>query len=110
MASSKALATTASLYTPQVDAETRRRIRLTLAAYAYELEDNPIMSDEEYDALSKEIDLSINTRRSDLDAFFRKHFDPSTGMWIRSHPELPRVKHLYKVLLWNRTHPPSAPN
>ena len=78
-------------YTPEIDKQTRIRIQLSKAAYAYEFEDNPIMADAEFDKLAKEVDLSINTRRPDLDEFFRKEFSPSTGNWIHGHPDLDKI-------------------
>ena len=79
-------------------AETRNRIRLSVAAYAYEFQSDPIMSDAEYDRLSQAIDLTKVTNRPDLDLFFQKNFRPETGMWIRSHPELKKVKQMYLTL------------
>ena len=73
----------------------RIRIILSVAAYAYEYENNPVMSDQEYDALSYKVDTSIKPGRKDLDAFLLRNFEPATGMWIRLHPELLKVKQLY---------------
>ncbi len=83
------------LYSEKVEREIKRRILLTMAAYAYEFEHEIILSDDDFDMLSKKIDLSIDTRRPDLDAYFREHFEPDTGMWITKHPELDRVKEIY---------------
>lgn len=71
------------------------RIRLSVAAYAYEFRDESFMSDAEFDALSKQIDPSVKTGNRKLDNFFKKHFVPDTGMWIRSHPELDKLSHIY---------------
>jgi hypothetical protein len=65
-----------------------------VAAYAYEF-DEPIMSDAEYDALARSVDLSKSTSRPDLDDWFCKNFSADTGMWIRNHPELQRIKALH---------------
>lgn len=81
-------------YSDRVCDETRRRIRLTVAAFAYEILHRTIMSDSEFDELAKSIDLSIDTRRPDLDKWFRENFDPFTGMWIHGHPERRRVEQL----------------
>jgi hypothetical protein len=81
-----------TLYTPIVDQETRNRIRLSVAAYAYEFMSHPIMTDAEFDTLAKKIDLSITTRRSDMDAFFKEHFHTDTGMWIYKHPEKDKLR------------------
>ena len=71
------------------------RIRLSIAAYAYEKHADSIMSDGEYDKLSLEVDTSIETGNKKMDKFFAEHFDPSTGQWIYKHPELKQIKELY---------------
>lgn len=68
--------------------QTRIRIKLTMAAYAYEYLNRIIMSDSSFDILCQKVDLKINTKRPDLDEWWRKNFSPHTGMWIRSHPEI----------------------
>lgn len=68
------------MVTVAYDAQTRLRIRLAVAAWAYEVYNVSIMSDAEYDALSKEVDVSINTGNAVMDSFFRQHFDASTGL------------------------------
>lgn len=78
-------------YSDRVSEETRRRIRVSVAAYAYEILGESIMSDGEFDSLCKQVDLSISTRRPDLDKWFRANFQPHTGMWIHTHPEKPRL-------------------
>lgn len=83
----------------EVEVERRNRIRLTLAAYAYEFDDNPIMSDAEFDDISGKINPDIATGNKQLDKFFREKFDPNTGMWIRQHPFLRRVDRAYRLNL-----------
>lgn len=78
--------------------ETRRRIRLSVAAWAYEIHDDPVMSDADFDALSRQVDLSISTARPDLDEWFRAAFDPNTGVWVHGHPEAGRLEALYRSL------------
>lgn len=75
--------------------ERRNRIRLSVFAYAYEFEDDPLISDGEFDRLASLIDKTKSTGNEKLDAFFAKHFEPDTGMWIRVHPELDKLKALY---------------
>ena len=70
-----------------VEVETRRRIHIAAAAYAYEIENDPIMSDAQYDADARLIDTTISTSRPDLDAFFRANFAPNTGSWVGAHPD-----------------------
>lgn len=84
---------------PGVEDERRRRIRVALAAYAYEVEDAPIMSDAEYDALARSIDLAVSTGHAALDAFFREHFAAHTGAWVRQHPSIERLAQIYR-LMW----------
>lgn len=84
------------LYNPIVDAEIRNRIRLSVAAYAYECMNTLVMTDSEFDKLAYSIDLSINTRRPDLDEWFRDNFHPSTGMWINTHPEKEKLHAIVK--------------
>jgi hypothetical protein len=88
-----------TLYNFIVDVETRKRIRISVAAYAYELLSTPILSDEEFDALAYSIDLKISTRRPDLDAWFRRNFEPHTGMWIYGHPEKSKLSVIAKNII-----------
>lgn len=88
--------------TDPVAIERRNRIRLSVAAYAYELEDDPIMPDAEFDALSDSIDTSIETGNVIMDEFFTKNFTPHTGMWIRQHPTLHGIRRIYYQHFQNR--------
>lgn len=74
--------------------ETKLRMQLSAAAYAYEFEPDepPLCSDGEFDEACKMVNLTIETSRPDLDAYFKEHFDPSTGVWIHNHPELDKVR------------------
>ena len=81
--------------TPQ-EIETRRRIRLSVWAYAYEFENETIVSDAKYDVESFQVNLNIETGRLDLDFWFRAMFTPDTGIWIHKHPELVKVRQLYE--------------
>ena len=76
--------------------EIRNRIRLSIAAYAYEYKDDPIMSDNEFDSLAKKINVNEKTGNRKLDNFFKKHFETDTGMWIRKHPELNKIDFIYQ--------------
>ena len=68
--------------------EIKNRIVLSVAAYAYEYLGESFMTDHEFDELSLKINPDVKTGNDLLDDFFKKHFDPSTGMWIRKHPEI----------------------
>lgn len=78
-----------------VELETRARIQIAVAAYAYELVDRPLIDDATFDEAAKAIDLSIDTSRPDLDHWFRENFQPHTGQWIHNHPELAKIAALY---------------
>jgi hypothetical protein len=88
-------------YNEKVDTETRNRIRLCVAAYAYEFMDVSIMSDGDFDALAKKIDVTVDTRRPDLDKWFRENFAAHTGQWIHNHPEKPKLRSIAFKLLKN---------
>lgn len=79
-----------------VERERRNRIRLTVAAYAYEVESHSVITDAEFDDLSLEINPSTSTGNNVVDDFFRRKFNPCTGMWVHDHPELDGIKRLYK--------------
>ncbi len=79
-----------------VEIERRNRIRLSIAAYAYEFENDIIMKDHEFDELALQIDTSINTGDLLLDTFFREEFHPDTGQWVQNHPDIEGLKRTYK--------------
>lgn len=79
----------------QIEVERRNRIRLSVAAFAYEIVGESIMTDAEFDRLALSIRPQITTGRINLDAFFLGRFSPNTGMWIHQHPELAKVRDLY---------------
>jgi hypothetical protein len=76
--------------------EIRNRIKLSIAAYAYEFLGDSIMTDHQYDELSLEINPNEKTGNEKMDNFFKTQFEPCTGMWIRKHPEIKRLDYLYK--------------
>ena len=80
----------------KVEKEVRRRIKLSVAAYAYEFKDAQIISDAEFDKMCLEVDVKVDTGNKVMDSFFKKHFDPSTGQWIHKHPELAKIAQLYE--------------
>ena len=85
--------------------ETRRRIRVAVAAYAYEIENDPVMSDAEYDSLCREIDPDMATGNQPLDVFFMVHFEPDTGQWVHKHPDIPGLKRVYDTVFRDREKP-----
>lgn len=78
--------------------QTRIRIKLSVAAYAYEVLNDPIMSDDEFDHLSLKVNLNAKTTRPDMDEWFTTNFSPDTGMWVRNHPEPEGLLRIYKRL------------
>lgn len=82
---------------PLICTETRNRIIISVAAYAYDF-DIPIMSDAEFDDLARSINLSSSTSRPDLDQWFRANFSTDTGMWIHKHPELASIESIYNTV------------
>lgn len=77
--------------------ETRNRIRLSVAAFAYEFEDSPIMSDAEFDRLARRIMPFIATGSKVEDHFFSHEFTPDSGLWIRRHPNLDGIRRIYSA-------------
>jgi len=78
--------------------EVRTRIRVAVAAYAYEIENDPLMSDEEFDALAMRVNPMSTTGNAELDMFFMTQFNAATGMWVRNHPEPEKLKRIYREL------------
>ena len=79
-----------------INQEIRNRILVSVAAYAYEYLNAPIMSDSEFDALAQQIDLTQDTGNKKLDDFFKNNFIADTGLWIHKHPEKSKLKYLYE--------------
>jgi hypothetical protein len=81
-----------------VNQEIRNRVRLTVAAYAYEFRNDSLMTDHEFDALALKIDPTISTGNKKLDEFFRTEFAAFSGVWVRNHPDLGSVRKMYESL------------
>lgn len=84
-----------SLWGSEEEIQRKLRIKVSIAAYAYEVLNDSIISDHEYDKLCREIKPEINTGNKELDIFFQQQFDPSTGYWIHQHPEKHKLDQLY---------------
>lgn len=72
---------------------------VAVAAYAYEIMNQSIMSDEKYDKLCLKIDVQRSTGNNKMDKWFRKHFSPHTGMWVHKHPDQLGLKRIAKFIL-----------
>lgn len=79
-----------------VELEVRRRIQLSVAAYAYEFANNPVMGDDLFDWFAVRICKRMGTCHPLLDEFFATHFSPMTGMWIHHHPDLSGIRRVYE--------------
>lgn len=79
----------------RVEREVHRRIKLTVWAYAYEIANTSLVSDDEFDRECMAVDVRIDTGRPELDEWWRGHFQAHTGQWIHGHPELARVAELF---------------
>ena len=79
-----------------VEIERWKRIKLSIAAYAYEFENQPIMSDRRFDKIAEGIVRGMDTGNAILDRFFDQVFTPMTGMWIHKHPELGGIQQIYE--------------
>jgi hypothetical protein len=77
-----------------VEVERRNRIRVLLWAYAYEVHHDSLVSDGAFDEVCARIDVSIKTGRHD--AWFKKNFDKSTGMWIHEFPAIKGIANVYE--------------
>lgn len=72
------------------------RIQIAIHAFAYEVMNDPLISDDKFDQLALLVDVNIPTDRGDLDTWFKEMYDPSTGAWIYNHPEYARIGILYQ--------------
>lgn len=72
------------------------RMQVALWAYAYEFESDSLVSDAKFDEACRQVDPSIPTDSPEMDAWFKANFNPSTGMWIHSHPHLGRIAEIYR--------------
>lgn len=79
----------------KTEKEVWRRTKIAVWAYAYEIENKSLVSDERFDAECRLVDLSVSTTRPDMDEWWRREFQPDTGMWIHNHPELGKIKMIY---------------
>ena len=76
-----------------METERKKRIQASLWAYAYEVMDDPLVSDYKFDQTCREINPNIKTGR--LDDFFATEFSPYTGSWIHKHPEWLGIANIY---------------
>lgn len=75
------------------EVERRIRIRLCIAAYAYEIAAAPLMDDAAFDALAQRSDVTVQTGQ--WDDWWRQCYTLYSGAWIHTHPDLTGVARLY---------------
>jgi len=80
-----------------VEIERRNRIKLSVAAYAYEVHSDSIMTDAEFDELASKINIAISTENDIMDLYFQKEFSPYTGQWIHKHPNKVGLEKIYTM-------------
>lgn len=83
--------------------ERRRRIRVAVWAYAYEIEDKPLVSDAQFDQECLLVNPEMKTGHQTLDRFFKMQFSPHTGQWVHNHPEWRKLKKLAaRIRKWRK--------
>lgn len=82
-----------------VEIEKRNRIFLCIAAYGYEYAAMSLVSDEAFDAAARAINPQMETGNPVMDKFFKEEFSPSTGMWIRKHPDIHGIANRFNQLM-----------
>ena len=78
-----------------VEVERKRRIDLAVWAYSYEFEADSLVPDDVFDQTALLVDPSMDTGNEKMDTFFRTEFQPDTGQWVQSHPDIPGLKKIY---------------
>lgn len=71
----------------------RARIRISILAFAYEILNESLVSDAEFDRLALELDTTTKTGDKILDQFFKNEYKAYTGQWIYSHPEIDGIEY-----------------
>ena len=82
----------------EVQREIQMRINVALWAYAYEIEDDPMVDDGKFDKVCGEIDVDFPTGHKVMDKWFKDNFDPYTGQWIHKHPDIAGIQSIYNRL------------
>ena len=83
--------------------EKKRRIQLSVWAWAYEQYNVSFVPDAKYDSESLKVNLNVATDRPDLDIWFKDNFMNCSGMWIHKHPELSRIDEIVFGIIEEQT-------
>jgi|SRR5580765_6972728 len=84
------------------EVERHLRIKVAVSAYAYEIKDDPIMDDSEFDGLCRKVKLNKKTGNKKMDEWFINNFQPYTGQWVHNHPNRKGLNRIYKFLKGRR--------
>lgn len=77
--------------------ETKLRIDVAVAAYAYEFENVSLVDDSTFDAMCARIRPEIATGDAVHDEFFRTRFQPHTGQWVHDHPNIAGLRRVFMI-------------
>ena len=77
----------------------RYRTKVAVWACAYEYYNESFVHDTVFDTTCRLVNPMIPTDKPELDKWFRKYFDHSTGMWVRKHPELNRLRAICESII-----------
>lgn len=80
-----------------IERERLRRINVAAWAYAYEIDADPLVDDAMFDRECLLVNTLVDTGNKKLDAFFRKHFSPDTGMWVHKHPDIEGLRRVVSL-------------
>lgn len=84
--------------TKKQKAERWLRYKVCFWAYAYELRDYSIVSDNDFDRACLDVKPHISTNDETLDVFFLTEFSPCTGSWIHRYPYIDNLKKVFDAL------------
>jgi len=90
------VSTVPSAWGSEIEKERHLRIKLSVAAYAYEVHSDSIMPDHQFDSMALLVNQQLATGNQKLDKFFVEEFSPYTGQWIHKHPDKPGLEKLYQ--------------
>jgi len=78
--------------------ERRNRIRICIAAYAYEFKGRSILTQFDFDELCDRIHPDVDTGNLEIDQFFKTKYLPYQTSWIHWYPELDEIEKFYSSL------------
>lgn len=94
--------TNAMIWGTPTERERRRRIFLSVWAYADQFMNTKIVGEQEYDHESRMINLTIATGDNKWDAWWKENFKVGRTDWVRNHPHKRELHILAIQLVQNR--------